>query len=69
LSRDGKLFTSVQSEGFYSTAIQVIDLETRKVKTTIEMPNKLAHAYVTDFTPDGKVLRGAIEIYDEHLWQ
>jgi WD40 repeat protein len=69
LSRDGKLFASVQSEGFYSSAIQVIDLETRKVRTTIEMPNKLAHAYVTDFTPDGNILRGAIEIYDEHLWQ
>ena len=69
LSRDGKLFAGVQSEGFYSSAIQVIDLETRKVKTTIAMPNKLTHAYVTDFTSDGKVLRGAIEIYDEHLWQ
>lgn len=69
LSRDGKLFAAVQSEGFYSSAIQVIDLETRTVKTTIEMPDKLAHAYVTDFTPDGKTLRGAIEIYDEHLWQ
>ena len=68
LSSDGKVFASVQSEGFYSTAIQVIDLETRKV-TTIAMPNKLAHAYVTDFTPDGKILRGAIEKYEEHLWQ
>jgi WD40 repeat protein len=47
----------------------VIDLETQKVKTTIEMPSKLTHAYVTDFTSDGKVLRGAIEIYDEYLWQ
>jgi WD40 repeat protein len=69
LSRDGKYYAAVQSEGFYSTAIQVIDLETRKVKTTIAMPHKLAHAYVTDFSPDGKVLRGAIELYDEHLWQ
>jgi WD40 repeat protein len=69
LSRDGKLFACIESEGFYSSAIQVIDLETRKVKTTIAMPSKLAHAYVTDFTPDGKALRGAIEIYEEHLWQ
>jgi WD40 repeat protein len=69
LSRDGRYFAGVQSEGFYSNAIQVIDLQTREVKTTITMPHKLAHAYVTDFTPDGKVLRGAIEIYEEHLWQ
>jgi WD40 repeat protein len=70
LSRDGKTFASVQGEGgFYSSAIQVIDLETRQVKTNIAMPHKLAHAYVTDFSPDGKILRGAIEIYDEHLWQ
>jgi WD40 repeat protein len=69
LSRDGKLFACIQSESYYSSAIQVIDLETRKMKTTIAMPNKLAHAYVTDFTPDGKILRGAIETYEEHLWQ
>jgi WD40 repeat protein len=69
LSRDGKTFAAVQSNGFYSSAIQVIDLETRKVKATIAMPHNLAHAYVTDFTPDGKILRGAIETYEEHLWQ
>src|SRR5262245_25321618 len=44
LSRDGKFFASVQSDGFYSSSIQVIDLETRKVKTTIAMPHKLAQA-------------------------
>jgi WD40 repeat protein len=69
LSRDGKYVAGVQSEGFYSTAIQLIDLETRQVKATIAMPHKLAHAYVTDFTSDGKTLRGAIEIYEEQLWQ
>jgi WD40 repeat protein len=39
------------------------------VKTTISIPQKLTRAYVTDFTPDGKVIRGAIEIYEEELWQ
>jgi WD40 repeat protein len=70
LSRDGKYFAGpVQGEGYYSSAIQVIDLATGKVRTTIAIPQKLTRAYVTDFSPDGKLIRGAIEIYAEHLWQ
>jgi WD40 repeat protein len=70
LSRDGKYFAGpVQGDGYYTSAIQVIDLGTRQVSTTIAIPQKLARAYVTDFSPDGKLIRGAIEIYDEHLWQ
>jgi WD40 repeat protein len=70
LSRDGKCLAGpIQGEDYYTSAIQVIDLPTRQVKTTIAIPQKLARAYVTDFTPDGKLIRGAIEVYDEHLWQ
>jgi WD40 repeat protein len=70
LSRDGKLFAGpVQGDDYYTSAIQVIDVATRQVRTTIAIPEKLARAYVTDFTPDGKLIRGAIEIYAEHLWQ
>ena len=70
LSPDGKqLAGPVQGDDYYSSAVQVIDLATGKVKTTIPISQKLARAYVTDFTSDGKIIRGAIETYDEHLWQ
>lgn len=70
LSRDGKYFAApVQGDDYYSTSIQVIDLATGKARTTIAVPQKLTRAYVTDFTPDGKLIRGALETYEEQLWQ
>jgi WD40 repeat protein len=70
LSPDGKSIAGpVQGDDYYTSSIQVIDLATAKVRTTIAIPQKLARAYVTDFTPDGKLIRGALETYDEHLWQ
>jgi WD40 repeat protein len=70
LSRDGKYFAGpVQGDGYYTSAIQVTDLATGQARTTIAIPQKLTRAYVTDFTPDGKVIRGAIEMYAEQLWQ
>jgi WD40 repeat protein len=70
LSPDGKsLAGPVQGDDYYTNAIEVIDLATGKVRTTIAIPQKLTRAYVTDFTGDGKLIRGAIETYDEHLWQ
>jgi WD40 repeat protein len=70
LSRDGKYFAApVQGDDSYVSAIQVIEVATGKVRTKIAIPQKLARAYVTDFTADGKLIRGAIEIYEERLWQ
>src|SRR5262249_20850914 len=57
VSRDGKCLAGLETDGYYTNAIRVIDLQTQRVKTTIAMPHKLVRAYVTDFTSDGKLLR------------
>jgi WD40 repeat protein len=69
-SRDGKFFAApIPRDEFYSRAIQVIDVATLRVRTEIAISQPYARAYVTDFTPDGKLLRGAVEVYAEQLWQ
>jgi WD40 repeat protein len=69
-SRDGRLFAApVPRDEFYTRAIQVIDVETMQVRTEIAISQPYTRAYVTDFTPDGKLLRGAVEVYAEQLWQ
>jgi WD40 repeat protein len=69
-SRDGKLFAApVPRDEFYTRAIQVIDVATLRVRTEITISQPYTRAYVTDFTPDGKLLLGAVEVYAEQLWQ
>ncbi len=69
-SRDGQFFAApVPRDEFYTRAIQVLDLATLRVQAEIAISQPYTRAYVTDFTPDGRLLRGAVEVYAEQLWQ